>query len=46
LGKQIDAGTFSGEVLEAAQNMRSSLQNQKNEITNILNRAFIKANGQ
>ena len=44
LNKQIDAGTFSGEVLEAAQNLRSTLQNQKDEITDVLNRAYNKAN--
>ena len=40
----IDAGSFSGEALEAAQNLRSSLQNQKDQITDVLNRAREKAN--
>lgn len=44
LNKQIEAGTFSGEVLEAAENLRSTLQKQKDEITDVLNRAYKKAN--
>ena len=44
LNKQIEAGEFSGEVLDAAQNLRSTLQKQKDQITDILNRAVKKAN--
>ena len=44
LNKQIDAGNFTGEVLETAQNLRGTLQNQKDNITDILNRAYDKAN--
>ncbi|MBK8506115.1 MAG: RHS repeat-associated core domain-containing protein [Saprospiraceae bacterium] len=50
LGKQlgklndaIDAGSFSGDALEAAQNLRSTLQKQKDQITDVLNRTRYKA---
>lgn len=44
LNKSIDAGSFTGEALDAAQTLRSTLQKQKDEITNVLNRAADKAN--
>ncbi len=43
LNDAIDAGSFSGEVLDAAKNLRSTLQKQKDEITDVLNRAKEKA---
>ena len=37
LNKSIDAGSFSGEALNSAQNLRSILQKQKGNITDVLN---------
>ncbi len=42
LNKSIDTGSFSGEALDVAQNLRSRLQRQKDDISDVLRRAEIK----
>jgi RHS repeat-associated protein len=39
LNKAIDSGKFSDDVLEKAKSMRTNLQNQKDRIQNVLNKA-------
>ncbi|MDR6945083.1 hypothetical protein [Mucilaginibacter pocheonensis] len=46
LNKGIREGTFSDDVLEQAEKLRSGLQKEKDRIQNILNKAKKAANGQ